>query len=135
MIAENQRGEKIASSIGESGINWTGLRQVALELSDDINNYPLEINKFFITMPDGSEGSGVLLLNELEINYQRNIDEDGNDASIEPYMTYVVEYGDTYESISKDLWISKYAKEIKNLNEIKGNTLPEVGQVLVLRRE
>lgn len=132
---ENQRGEKGRYPIGESGINWTGWRQVAFEITDDINHYPLEVNKFFITMPDGSEGSGVLLLDELEINYQRNIDEEGNDASIEPYTTYVVEYGDTFESISRKIYGSpKYAREIKNINEIKGNRLPEVGQVLVLRR-
>lgn len=121
------------------GIGWTGWKHLVFtpeEQSDVVSGYPLSVDKLFLEMPAGSEGKGVLIFDKFEVIYERNIDEEGADASLgEHYISYVVEYGDTYESISKKFYGStKYVKEIKTQNEIRDSRSPEPGMVLILKR-
>lgn len=134
MELEGQLGEKIEVPFTE-GLGWTGWKYLSVAPPDDIASYPLKLEKLFVEMPKGRDGNGVFLLDDLETVYERNIDEDGTDLSIKPYISYVVQFGDTAKIISTKIYgVPKYAKEIMKLNELKTDEDLEPGRVLVLKR-
>lgn len=134
MELEGQLGEKIEVPFTE-GLGWTGWKYLSVAPPAEIASYPLKLEKLFVEMPKGRDGNGVFLLDDLETVYERNIDEDGTDLSVKPYISYVVQFGDTSKVISTKIYGSpKYAKEILKLNELKTDEDLEPGRVLVLKR-
>lgn len=134
MLFEGQLGEKIDVPFTE-GMGWTGWKYLSAAPPDDIASYPLKLDKLYVEMPKGRDGNGVFLLDDLETVYERNMDEDGTDLSVKPYVSYVVQFGDTAKLISTKIYgVPKYAKEIMKLNELKSDEDLEPGRVLVLKR-
>lgn len=117
------------------GIGWTGWKYLEVNPPDDLNLYPLKLDKLYIDMPKDREDFGVILLDKLEAIYTRNLGEDGTDKSISEHIFHVVDIGDTPERISKLYYgTDKHKNEILQLNEMKiGDVLP-LGKILVLKK-
>lgn len=131
---KGQLGEKREVAFTE-GLGWTGWKYLTLSPPYEVAYYPCSIERFYVDMPRGRDGKGVLLLDNLETLYTRNMSEEGEDLSIQPYISYVVEIGDTFKSISfKNYGSERYANEIMNLNEMRSNDQLQPGRVIILKR-
>lgn len=131
---KGQLGEKEEVAFTE-GLGWTGWKYLTLSPPYEVAYYPCSIERFYVDMPRGRDGKGVLLLDNLETLYTRNMSEEGEDLSIQPYISYVVEIGDTFNSISfKNYGSERYANEIMNLNEMRSNDQLQPGRVIILKR-
>lgn len=132
---KGQMGEEIYIPFTE-GVGWTGWKYVELSPPYDINIYPLKIEKLYLELPYGREDMGVFLFDKLEASYNRNIDDEGNDASLSvDYFYHEVEPGETIYSISVKYYGTKnYANEIMQLNDIQEAEELKEGKILVLRK-
>lgn len=134
MLFKGQMGEEIYIPFTE-GIGWTGWRYLEAPSHEDVRTYPLTLEKLYVEIPSGREDYGVLIMDQLEAVYTRNLDEKGNDISGEQYMFHVVEQGDTIEQISVKYYQSnRYKNEILKLNDLNEGEVLAVGRVLVLKK-
>ncbi len=134
MLFRGQMGEEIYIPFTE-GIGWTGWRYLEAPPHEDLKIYPLTLEKLYVEIPSGREDYGVLIMDQLEAVYTRNIDEKGNDISGEQYMFHVVEQGDTIEKISVKYYQSnRYKNEILKLNDLNEGEIISIGRILVLKR-
>lgn len=129
-----QMGEDVFVPLTE-GIGWTGWKYIEATPPEDLNIYPIKLEKLYVEIPKDRDNYGVLLMDKLEAVYIRNLDDNGNDMSIGDYIFHVVEKGDSIESISiKYYGSNKYKNEILKLNEMKASDTLPVGKVLVLKK-
>ena len=134
MLFRGQMGEEIYIPFTE-GIGWTGWRYLEAPPHEDLKIYPLTLEKLYVEIPSGREDYGVLIMDQLEAVYTRNIDEKGNDISGEQYMFHVVEQGDTIEKISVKYYQSnRYKNEILKLNDLNEGEIISIGRILVLKK-
>lgn len=128
MRLKGQAGEEIDIEMVK-GITWTGWFQVEADLPNDMNLYPLQIDKLFYEIPYEREDYGVLLLDNLQAFYI----DDGNESNINNQF-YIVKAGDSITEISKSIYGTPiYENEIMELNGIRpGDVLPQ-GKILVLK--
>jgi len=132
---KGQMGEEIFLPFTE-GIGWTGWKYVELSPPTDISIYPLKLEKLYLELPKDRDDIGVVLLDKLEAVYSRNLDENGNDATLSAeYIFHEVQPGETIFSISRKYYgTGSYNKEIMSLNGIEIDDVLPVGKILVLRK-
>lgn len=117
------------------GIGWTGWKYLEVSPPEDLNLYPLKLDKLYVDMPNDREDFGVILLDKLQAVYSRNLGEDGSDKSVSEHIFHVVEKGDTIEKISKLYYgTDRYKDEILKLNEMKPGEILAFGKILVLKK-
>ena len=117
------------------GIGWTGWKYLEISPPEDLNIYPLKLDKLYLDMPKDREDFGVILLDKLQAVYSRNLGEDGSDKSLSEHIFHVVEKGDTIEKISKLYYgTDRYKDEILKLNEMKPGEILAFGKILVLKK-
>ncbi|WP_352420011.1 LysM peptidoglycan-binding domain-containing protein [Proteiniborus sp.] len=127
---QDQEGNKIDLELTK-GINWTGWEYVEAMPPQDIKVYPLKLDRIYIELEANRDDYGVILFDNLEVTYPKNEIEVEKDNKA--YTFYIVEYGDTFESISEKMYgtKSKY-KVIMKQNGISSNSDLEFGQILVI---
>lgn len=121
----DQMGEKIDMELS-NGIGWTGWKYLKMTPPVEISNYPLRIDKLYIELGYGREDFGVLLFDELDCIYDDN-------NSHNDYIFYIVNQGDTLESISNRFYGNRWGVEnIMKINDLQGNRNLRVGKILVI---
>lgn len=129
-----QMGEDILIPFTE-GIGWTGWKYIETKAPENLSIYPLKLERLYIEIAKDRDDYGIFLIDKLQVLYDRNIDEDGNDSSIGDYSFHVINQGDTLDNISERYYGSKmYNEEIRKLNEINSGEILQVGKVLVLKK-
>lgn len=127
-----EKGEKIELLLVEE-ISWTGWRYIGITLPNDLLIYPLKLNSLYLELPEGRDDYGVILLDKLEVVYNRNPDESGKSNNGSDYVFHVVEKNESIENISlKYYGTEKYKDEILKLNEMKTSEKLFIDKVLVL---
>ncbi|WIV11013.1 LysM peptidoglycan-binding domain-containing protein [Proteiniborus sp. MB09-C3] len=127
---QDQEGNKIDLEIAR-GINWMGWEFVETMPPQDINLYPLKLDRVYLELGANRDDYGVILFDNIETEYPLMDNEE--EKQDKAYSFYLVQYGDTLESISEKIYgtKSKY-KEIMNQNGLSQNTVLEAGQILVV---
>jgi len=130
-----QMGEELWLPFTE-GIGWTGWKYLELSPPHDMGQYPLKLEKLYIQLPEDRDDYGILLMDKLEAVYSRNMDDDGQDASlVSDYIFHLVEPGDTLTQISKEYYGDIRARaEIMKLNDLGNDDILPVGKVLLLKK-
>jgi len=127
---EGQMGEKIDVEVLK-GINWIGWRYIKAKLPEDLNIYPLKLDKMYLELVNGREDFGVILLDGMECVYPQPEEEDGAEKG--SYTFYIVKEGDTIESISMKYYGRTSKKKlIMNANDLSGNKDLRPGRILVI---
>jgi len=128
---KDQEGNKIDLELAR-GVNWKGWEYIEGMPPQDINIYPLKLDRIYLQLGANRDDYGVILFDNLEALYpktNKEYDEDNEDTS---YIFYVVQYGDTLESISEKIYGTKTkTKTIMNQNGLNDSDL-EAGQILVI---
>lgn len=127
---QDQEGNKIDLELAK-GINWTGWEYIEAMPPQDINLYPLKLDRIYLQLGPSRDDYGVLLFDNIETLYPLDVEKE--EIQDKGYSFYLVQYGDTLESISEKVYgtKSKY-KIIMDKNEINSNSDLDVGQVLVI---
>ena len=127
-----KKGEKIDLLLVEE-ISWTGWKYIGITLPNDLVIYPLKLNSLYLELPEGRDDYGVILLDKLEVVYNRNPDESGKFNNGSDYVFHVVEKNESIENISlKHYGTEKYKDEILKLNEMKTSEKLFIDKALVL---
>lgn len=134
VLFRGQMGEEIYLPLTK-GIGWTGWKYIEANPPEDLNIYPMRLDKLYVEIPKDRDNCGVLLMDKLEAVYTRNIDENGKDMNAGDYIFHVVKRGDTIEKISMEYYnTNKYKDEILKLNEMKSTDSLPAGKILVLKK-
>lgn len=125
---KDQEGNKIDLELVR-GVNWKDWEYIESMPPQDINIYPLKLDRLYLQLGANRDDYGVILFDNLEALYPTIDKEDKENTS---YIFYVVQYGDTLESISEKMYGSNIkSKAIMNQNGLSDSTL-EAGQILVI---
>ncbi len=130
MRFQDMDGNKIDMEI-ERGVNWIGWEYISATPPQDINLYPLQLDRIYMELAPNRDDYGILLFDRIEAAYPRNED----DTIVKPkYTYYMVKPGDTVMGISKMFYgsESQYLKLMKD-NGITNSSVLEVGKVLVIQ--
>lgn len=126
----DQEGNKIYQELSR-GVNWVGWNYIGATPPQDIELYPLKLDRIYLELAENREDYGVILFDNIEVDYP-NI-EDVEELDNEKYSFYIVQYGDTFESISEKFYgNSAQYKFIMNKNGFSSNDELELGQILVI---
>lgn len=113
------------------GISWIGWNYIDFKPPLDLRLYPLQLDKIYIELAYNKDDYGVLLVDQIEAKYPKGINE-----SSEYYTYYVVEKGDTLDSISMKFYgTTKKGDIIMKKNEIKSDKDIKEGKILVIPDE
>ena len=114
------------------GINWTGWEYISASPPQDINVYPLKLDRIYMELGPNRDDYGVLLFDRMEASYPLKEDKK---EELPNYVFYVVKPGDTLLSISESFYGSKtqYKKIMKD-NGLVENSALEVGRILVIQK-
>ncbi len=127
---QDQEGNKIDLELAR-GVNWMGWEYIEAKPPQDIKLYPLKLDRIYLELGANRDDYGVMLFDNIEASYPP---KDNEGETIEKtYTFYVVEYGDTLESISEKFYgtKSKYSTIMKQ-NGLYKNSILEAGQILVI---
>lgn len=123
----DQMGEKLDVELSK-GIGWIGWKYLKLTPPVDVSNYPLKVDKLYIELGYGRDDFGVLLFDGLDCIYDDN-------NSYNDYLFYIVNQGDSLESISNRFYGNRLGVEnIMRINDLQGNENLRVGKILVIPR-
>ncbi|HPA55688.1 MAG TPA: LysM peptidoglycan-binding domain-containing protein, partial [Bacillota bacterium] len=128
---QSQEGEKIDLKLSE-GVNWVGWKYISASPTQDVNVYPLKLDRIYIELGPEKDDYGVLLFDRIEAEYTDNEESAENQDSFE---FYVVQPGDTLRGISEKFYGtgSRYTSIAKD-NGLPKNSAPEAGRILVIRK-
>lgn len=127
---QDQEGNKIDLELSK-GINWIGWEFIETMPPQDIKLYPLKLDRVYIELGANRDNYGVILFDNIEIEY--NHIENQKENQNKSYFFYLVQHGDTLETISEKVYgtKSKY-KVIMNENGLNKDSVLEAGQILVI---
>lgn len=131
---QDMDGEKIDLDL-EKGVNWIGWKYISATPPQDINIYPLKLDRVYMELGADRNDYGVLLFDRIEAAYPENCDNYFED--LESYTFYVVKPGDTIMGISKSFHGTGSGLKYQNLmkdNGLKENSVLETGRILVIRK-
>ena len=128
---QSQEGEKIDLKLSE-GVNWVGWKYISASPTQDVNVYPLKLDRIYIELGPEKDDYGVLLFDRIEAEYTDSEESAENQDSFE---FYVVQPGDTLRGISEKFYGtgSRYTSIAKD-NGLPKNSAPEAGRILVIRK-
>lgn len=128
---QDMDGRKIDVEL-ERGVNWTGWKYISASPPQDINVYPLKLDRVYMELGPNRDDYGVLLFDRIEASYPS---EDDKKEAMPSYVFYVVKPGDTLKSISESFYgsESQYKKLMKD-NGLMENSILEAGKVLVIQK-
>lgn len=123
-------GRKIDLKLCE-GVNWTGWQYIFATPPQDINLYPLKLDRIYFELEPNRDDYGVMLFDQIEADYPEN--EEVKAPEENSYIFYVVKPGDTLKSISYRFYNteSNYIKLAKD-NGLNADSKLEAGKVLVI---
>lgn len=128
---QDMDGRKIDVEL-ERGVNWTGWKYISASPPQDINVYPLKLDRVYMELGPNRDDYGVLLFDRIEASYPSG---EVKKEEMPNYVFYVVKPGDTLVSISESFYGSKsYYKKIMKDNGLDENSILEVGKVLVIQK-
>ncbi|MEA4963873.1 LysM peptidoglycan-binding domain-containing protein [Lutispora sp.] len=128
---QDMDGRKIDVEL-EKGVNWTGWKYISASPPQDINVYPLKLDRVYIELGSNRDDYGVLLFDRIEASYPS---EDSEKEGMPSYVFYVVKPGDTLTSISESFYGSKTQyKRLAKDNGLAENSILEAGKVLVIQK-
>lgn len=127
---QDQEGNKIDLELSR-GVNWMGWEFIEASPPQDIKLYPLKLDRIYLELGANKDDYGVMLFDNIETFYPLN--ENEVDDTKNAYLFYVVEHGDTLETISEKFYgiKSKYSTIMKQ-NGLNKNSILETGQILVI---
>lgn len=130
---QNMDGRKIDLELTR-GVNWTGWEYISASPPQDINIYPLKLDRIYFELGPNRDEYGVMLFDRIECSYSKEEKEE-NDNLIVNCVFYVVKPGDTLMSISEKFYgiNSKYNKIMQD-NGLKSDSDLEIGRVLVISK-
>ncbi len=130
MRFQDMDGKKVDMEL-ERGVSWVGWKYISATPPQDINLYPLVLDRIYMELGPNRDDYGVLLFDRIEAAYPK--DEESNIEKAK-FKFHVVKPGDTLSSISKLYYgtTNKYIKIAKD-NGISHNAILEVGKVLVIQ--
>ncbi|MCQ1529808.1 LysM peptidoglycan-binding domain-containing protein [Lutispora saccharofermentans] len=128
---QDMDGRKIDIEL-ERGVNWTGWKYISASPPQDINIYPLKLDRVYMELGPNRDDYGVLLFDRIEASYPS---EDNKKEGMPSYVFYVVKPGDTLMSISESFYGSKsqYKKLMKD-NGLAEDSKLEAGKILVIQK-
>lgn len=127
-----QSGDCIDFEVME-GRNYDDWSYIKQKLNVDTKSYPLKLDKIFYQAPKGTEDVGIIFIDRLEAYYRDELHDIDSDSSFNNF--YVVQYGDTLESISEKLYSTKeYTSELMKLNHISSPDMIYEGRILIFKR-
>lgn len=128
---QDMDGRKIDLEL-EKGVNWTGWKYISASPPQDINVYPLKLDRIYMELGPNRDDYGVLLFDRIEASYPS---EEDKKEELPSYVFYVVKPGDTLMSISEDFYgsMSQHKKIMKD-NGLVENSVLEVGKILVIQK-
>ncbi|MEA4847787.1 MAG: LysM domain-containing protein [Clostridiaceae bacterium] len=131
MRFQDPEGEKIDLKLSE-GVNWVGWKYISAAPPQDVNIYPLKLDRVYMELGPDKDDYGVLLFDRIEAGYPESGENAGNPDSFE---FYVVRPGDTLAGISEMFYgtRSQYTRIMKD-NGLAGDSALEAGRVLVIRK-
>jgi len=101
-------------------VDWTGWKDLKVQLPDNKALYPLKVKNIYIKLPKNSQFEATLIFDNLHL--------------YDDYFTYKVKAGDTIFDISLKFYgTSKYMNEILRLNNMNITDILPVGKLLKLR--
>ncbi|WP_159433574.1 LysM peptidoglycan-binding domain-containing protein [Proteiniborus sp. DW1] len=127
---QDQEGNKVDLELSK-GVNWIGWEFIETMPPQDINLYPLKLQRIYLELGKNKDDYGVILFDNIEIEYPlRDNEEQKQEKS---FSFYLVQYGDTLESISEKVYGTKLKyKEIMKENGLSNNSCLEAGEILVI---
>ncbi len=127
----DEDGEKVDIEL-EKGVSWLGWKFISAVPPQDVNLYPLKLDRVYLELGPDKDDYGVLLFDRIEAGYPENEESSADNGS---YIFYVVKPGDTFESISESFYGSRSrAAKVAADNGLSRTALPEAGKVLVIRK-
>ncbi|MFA5524051.1 MAG: LysM peptidoglycan-binding domain-containing protein [Tissierellales bacterium] len=127
---QDQEGKKIDLELTR-GINWTGWDFIETMPPQDLKLYPLKLDRIYLELGANRDDYGVMLFDNIEVEYPLDRNEEMKEEKF--YSFYIVEYGDTLESISEKIYGNKTkVKYIMEHNGLSINSNLEAGQILVI---
>ncbi len=126
----DQEGKEVDLELAR-GVNWMGWEYIEAKAPQDIKLYPLKLDRIYLELGANRDDYGVMLFDNIELTYPPK--ENEGEKIDKAYIFYVVEYGDTLESISEKFYgaKSKYSTIMKQ-NGLDINSVLEAGQILVI---
>lgn len=124
-------GRKIDVEL-EKGVGWKGWKFISATPPQDVNLYPLCLDRIYMELGPNRDDYGVLLFDRIEAEYAKEEEEEEGEKP--GYKFYVVKPGDTLMGISRMFYGSdSYYLKIMKDNGITDSTVLEAGKVLVIR--
>lgn len=131
MRFQDPDGEKIDIKLSE-GVNWVGWKYISASPPQDVNIYPLKLDRLYMELGSYKDDYGVLLFDRIEADYPNSGEEGVIQDSFE---FYVVQPGDTFEAISEKFYgTSSHQTKLAKDNGLDSKDMPEAGRVLVIRK-
>jgi len=130
MRFQDMDGRKIYLELAK-GVNWTGWQFISASPPQDINIYPLTLDRIYFELEPNRDDYGVMLFDQIEADYPSNkkneVLEEHN------YIFYVVKPGDTLKTISKKFYNTEsYHTKLAKDNALDINDELKAGKVLVI---
>ena len=124
---KGQAGEKIDVELAK-GISWMGWEYVESMPPQDLNLYPLQLDRIYLELSYNRDDYGVLLFDKLEANYPKHSSKIHG-----RFAFYIVEEGDTLDKISiQNYGTVKKKNLIIKYNEINSDKDIREGKILVI---
>jgi len=130
---KNQEGEKIDVKLTE-GVNWIGWKYLEATPPQDVSLYPLKLDRIYVQLAANRDEYGVFLFDNLDITNPMSDNGNLEEQEKNNYYLYVVQSGDTIESISESMYgTESRIEDIISENGLESISL-EIGQVLVIKK-
>ena len=130
MRLQDLDGRKIDVEL-EKGVGWKGWKFISASPPQDVNLYPLVLDRIYMELGANRDDFGVLLFDRIEAEYSKDDEEEEESPG---YRFYVVKPGDTFISISRMFYgTDSYYRKIMQDNGITDGSALEAGKVLVIR--
>lgn len=115
------------------GVNWTGWQFISTSPPQDINIYPLTLDRIYFELEPNRDDYGVMLFDQVEADYPSNQEIEALEKH--NYVFYVVKPGDTLKTISKKFYNDEaYYTKLAKDNALGINDELKAGKVLVISK-
>jgi len=129
---QDSDGRKIYIELAK-GVNWTGWNYISATPPQDLNIYPLTLDRIYFELEGNRDDYGVMLFDQIEADYPKNQDVEALEEH--NYIFYVVKPGDTLKTISKEFYNNEsYYTKLAKDNALDINDELKAGKILVISK-